>query len=132
MIRKGLLAMGLFTTLLFFAGCHSYSYLRGSVGYGEASTVPYSEEYYAYAEPPYYYYPGPSYYYGYPYPPYYYYPYPYFFRGYFLFHSHPNRPAAPSPGRRLRSLSGGDSSTSSSSSTPSSDDSSSGGRRLKK
>ncbi len=124
MMRKGLLAMGLLTTLLFFGGCHSYSYMRGSVGYGEASTIPYSEDYYYYPEPPYYY--------AYPYPPYYsvydyyYYPYPYFFQGYFIFHHHSGTPVSPARGRHLRSGSSSDSSASSSG------ESSTGRRRLKR
>ncbi len=118
--------MGLLSTLLFFGGCHGYSYMRGSVGYGEASTIPYSQDYYAYSEPPPYYYPGPPYYYGYPYPPYYY-PYPYFFRGYFGFHHHSRIPVSPAPGRRFRSMSSNDSPASSSA-----DESSTGGRRFKK
>lgn len=132
MMRKGLLAIGLLTTLLFFGGCYNYGYMRGSAGYGESSTVPYSEEYYAYAESPYYYYAGPPYYYAYPYPPYYYpydyyyYPYPYFFRGYFIFHAHPSKHVSPAPGRRFRSMSNSDGSGSSS------NGSSGGGRRFKK
>ncbi len=110
-MRKGLLTLSFLIVVLFFGGC-SYSpmSLRGSVGYGgEASTIPFSQEYYYDSTSPYDYGLAYPYDYAYPYPPYYYYypyyyPYPYLFGGYYGYYS-PRVRVFPAPGRRFRSSS---------------------------
>jgi hypothetical protein len=139
MNRKRILPLGFLTAVLLLAGCQSYDYrtLRGPVGYGEAATVPFSQEYYYYnVASPYDYYPGYPYYYPYPYYPYYYpyypypyypyyYPYPFYFGGSLIFHS-PGGHAHPPPGRHFRPSSGGGGSP------PPSGGSSTGGRQFKR
>lgn len=127
------LALVLMGLLFSLAGCYPYSYVRADVaGYGEASSVPYSQTYayysgyapYAYYpyDPyydPYYRYPYAVYYYPYPYP----YLYPYFWSVHYGFHTHyyPYRViVSPPPKRKFKS------------GTAPSNENSSGGRRFKK